>query len=254
MHVEQCGDLEQPSCDVTLSGEVCEEDRDWAAETVRWILHDHCPLEDFYSHITAADPSFPLAASARGLRTPLSPTLFETLVFAIVGQQVNLTFAYHCKAALEAGYTRCAIIDGQEYLAALTPEDLDGAQIPDLRAQKISNAKSRAILELAESFRSEPLDRRKLAGKSSEEISALLTSFRGIGPWTAAYSMIKALGTLDVLPCGDAGLQNAVKRWRGMERKPTSDEVHAIGERWGPYKALATFYLWTGLIEQEKES
>ena len=247
LHVEQTGDLENPSCDVTLAGEIRDDDRAWAADTVRWLLNDHCPLEDFYAHITAADPAFPLVAGTRGLRPPLSPTLFETLVFAIVGQQVNLTFAYRCKAALEQNYTRCSIIDGLEYMAALAPQNLDGAEIADLRALKISNAKSRAILELAERFRAEPLDRHKLAGKSSGEISDILTSFRGIGPWTAAYSMIKALGTLDVLPCGDAGVQNAVRTWRSMDHKPTSDEVHAIGDLWGSYKALATFYLWRTL-------
>jgi DNA-3-methyladenine glycosylase II len=233
---------------VTLTGDVQKNDRRWAEETIRWAMFDHCPLEDFYRFIAGADPNFaPLTRRFRGYRPPLSPTLFETLVFAIVGQQVNLTFAYQCKSALERNYSRRAEIDGCEYLATLTPNDFSGAEIAHLRVLKISNAKARSILELAEAFRSRPLDHRNLAGKSSSEIVEILTAYRGIGPWTAAYAMIKALGTLDILPGGDAGLQNALKRWRGMDRKPTEDEVHAIGERWGPYKALATFYLWRTL-------
>ncbi len=254
MQISPEGSLDDPKLELTLRGEIEPGDREWAEETARWILHDHLPLEEFYSHISSADPTLaPLTRRFRGLRPPLSPTLFETLVFAIVGQQVNLSFAYKCKAALEEHHARRASIDGEEYFAALAPEDLEGAEIAELRALKISNNKSRAILELAESLRVEPLDRHSLRCRSNDEIHETLISFRGIGPWTAEYAMIRALGILDVLPGGDTGLQNALKRCLGLEEKPTEEEVRAIGERWGPYKALVTFYLWTNLMHEERE-
>lgn len=253
LQAEPSGTVDKPTCRIILSGETTEEDKIWGKETVRWILNDHAPLEKFYSHIAVSDPLLaPLTESFRGLRFPLSPTLFETLVFAIVGQQVNLSFAYQCKAVLENNFTSCAIIGGQEYYAALSPENLTGARIADLRALKISNAKARAVLELADAFREKPLDRFSLEGKSNDEILKTLVSFRGVGPWTAEYTMLRALGKMDVLPAGDAGLQNALKRIYSLESKPSEEEVREIAGKWHPYAALATFYLWTGLMHEER--
>ena len=248
LEMAQRGDVENPVCEVSLAGEAEPGDMEWAAETARWLLNDGTPLQPFYDFLADAEPELAERAQQfRGLRPPLSPTLFETLAFAIVGQQVNLAFAYQCRVALEDRFAKRAVVGGREYVAALDPGDLEGAELPELRAMKISNAKGRAILELAESLRAEPLDRHDLAGLDNGEIIARLTAHRGIGPWTAEYTMIRALGILDVLPGGDAGLANAIKRWRGLEAKPSEEEIRAIGEKWGPYKALATVYLWAGL-------
>lgn len=242
------GSVDEPSCNIELQGEHTPDDWDWAMELCRWILNDGILLEDFYKQMHKADPALAkVTHELKGLRPTLSPTLFETLVFAIVGQQVNLNFAYICRAALEDAYAEKATFDGVQWTACLTPEDFVKADVESLRAMKISRNKAVAILELAEVFRTSPLDRNTLAGMDQDEIIDSLTALRGIGRWTAEYALLRAFGAADVLPAGDAGLRNAIHKLYEREEKPQEEEIRRIGEKWRPYRALATFYLWTWL-------
>jgi DNA-3-methyladenine glycosylase II len=241
------GTVEKPVCAVSLSGDFTADDLSWALDLARWIINDDAPLQAFHDHIAGADQALSaLAARLRGLRPHRSPALFDTLVFAILGQQVNLNFTYICRSALEAKYARRATIDGREWIAGIEPEDLAGAGIEDLRAMKISRSKARAILELADAFRSVPMDRETLALFDAEEIIVMLTSLRGIGPWTAEYACLRGLGLPDILPAGDVALQKAIGLIHKRD-KPTAREVRDIGERWRPFRSLATYYLWTSL-------
>jgi DNA-3-methyladenine glycosylase II len=248
LRIETSGHVDEAECAVTLTGDVAESETVWAEKEVRWILHDRAPLEEFYRHIALSDPHLAAVVKRlRGLRYPLSPDLFATLVFSILSQQVNLTFAAQCRRSLEEAYTRRATINGREYFAAISPQDLAGADVPDLRALKISNAKGRAILELAGAFRKRPLDRYSFAGKTKEEIIDTLVSFRGVGRWTAETVMVRALGLTDVLPAGDVGLQNIIRQFYGLAARPSEQELRDLGARWAPYGSLATFYIWMGL-------
>lgn len=241
------GTVDKPVCALSLDGDHRPEDLSWAMDLARWILHDDAPVTSFYQHCAATDPPFAaMAARLRGLRPHRAPELFDTLVFAILGQQVNLNFTYICRAALERRFARTVVVKGREWVAGLQPEDLLRADPEELRSMKISTAKARAILELAEAFRAVPLDRETLVLFEADELIEMLTSLRGIGPWTAQYVCLRALGAPDVLPAGDVALQKAIGRLYERSR-PTAAETIVIGERWKPYRSLATWYLWASL-------
>jgi DNA-3-methyladenine glycosylase II len=56
-----------------------------------------------------------------------------------------------------------------------------------------------------------------------------------------------ALGRADVLPVGDLGFRNALKRAYGLRKPPVAKRVHALAEKWRPYRSIATWYLWASL-------
>jgi DNA-3-methyladenine glycosylase II len=80
-----------------------------------------------------------------------------------------------------------------------------------------------------------------------EAIVAHLSRSRGIGRWTAEMFLIFALGREDVLPVGDLGLRTAIRRLYGGEIDLTPTGLMTLGERWRPYRSIATWYLWQSL-------
>ena len=100
---------------------------------------------------------------------------------------------------------------------------------------------------LAEHVLSGELELDRLDELSDEDISAELTAVKGLGQWSADMFLIFHLGRPDVLPVGDLGVRRAVERLYGLETLPSAEELERLGERWRPYRSLASLYLWHSL-------
>ncbi len=121
------------------------------------------------------------------------------------------------------------------------------AELPDetLRAAGLSRAKVAAVRDLA----AKALDgtvpgRRALARMDDDEIVARLTAVRGVGRWTVEMLLIFHLGRADVLPLDDLGVRKGFRHAYGGDALPRRDELEAAGERWRPYRSVASWYLW----------
>ena len=79
---------------------------------------------------------------------------------------------------------------------------------------------------------------------ADEEIVERLTSIRGIGRWTVEMLLIFRLGRPDVLPTTDYGLRKGFARAFGASSLPTPRHIAERGERWKPYRTMASWYLW----------
>ncbi|SEO38997.1 DNA-3-methyladenine glycosylase II [Paenibacillus sophorae] len=202
-------------------------------------------LRPFYK-LAEGDPLLgPLTERFRGLRIVGIPDLFEALCWAILGQQVNLAFAYKLKARIAEGYGESVLWSGHRYHLFPPPELLLGAAEEDLCALQLSRSKARTILAVADLMAGGSLSREELLALGSpEEAEARLTAVRGIGPWTAQYVRMRCLRDATAFPTGDVGLHNAVKSALGMDRKPTLPELRKLFAAWQGWEAYATFYLW----------
>ena len=78
-------------------------------------------------------------------------------------------------------------------------------------------------------------------------VTAELCRVKGIGRWSAQMFLIFHLGRLDVLPVDDLGFRKAVQTFWKLPVLPTPDQLAQFGERWKPYRSMATWYLWQGL-------
>ncbi len=90
-------------------------------------------------------------------------------------------------------------------------------------------------------------DAKELRKMSDEEIIELLTTIRGIGKWTVEMMLIFRLGRLDVLPIHDYGIRKGFANTFGHSELPEPKELAAYGERWRPYRTIASWYLWRSL-------
>jgi 3-methyladenine DNA glycosylase/8-oxoguanine DNA glycosylase len=80
-----------------------------------------------------------------------------------------------------------------------------------------------------------------------EELIERLTAVRGIGVWTVEMLLMFRLGRPDVLPCGDLGVQTGFALTYGLKQLPKPKKLLAHGERWRPFRSVASWYMWRAL-------
>ena len=184
----------------------------------------------------------------RGLRIIGIPDLFEALCWAIIGQQVNLTFAYSIKKQFIESYGGRIIYKGEKFYTFPQPSKVAKATTDHLRNLQFSYRKAEYIIDLAKSFVEGKLN--KLILRELEEKTLMqekLISFRGIGPWTADYALMKSLGQSTAFPIADVGLHNAIKKQLGLSNKPSIEKIKKLAKNWSGMESYATFYLWRSL-------
>jgi DNA-3-methyladenine glycosylase II len=113
-----------------------------------------------------------------------------------------------------------------------------------MRALGLSRQKIGYIRDIARRTLSGEADFSRLPRMSDEAAIEVLTSLKGVGVWTAHMFLIFALRRKDVLPVGDLGIRAAVRKAYDLPEMPTPRQVEEIGERWRPYRTVASWYLW----------
>jgi AraC family transcriptional regulator, regulatory protein of adaptative response / DNA-3-methyladenine glycosylase II len=188
----------------------------------------------------AAHPD--LARGREGLRVLLTLDPFEALVWAILGQQVNLAFAY----ALRRDLVRLAGLPaGEGLIAHPDAARIAALDLQDLQALRFSRRKAEYLLGAAAEVAAGRLvlDGMTTATRAARDLLAL----RGCGPWTAQYVLMRGLGFRDGVPVGDAGLTLALQRWFGLATRPDAPETQRLMAPFAPHRSLATFHLWASL-------
>jgi DNA-3-methyladenine glycosylase II len=84
-------------------------------------------------------------------------------------------------------------------------------------------------------------------GLADDELIERLSQVRGIGRWTVEMLLMFRLGRPDVLPTADLGVRKGFARTYGLPDLPEPKALHAHGERWRPYRTVASWYLWRSL-------
>ena len=119
---------------------------------------------------------------------------------------------------------------------------LDDAQ---LRACGVSANKVLALRDLARrEAAGEIPSLRQMATMEDAAIIAALVPTRGIGRWTVEMMLMFRLGRPDVLPVDDLGVRKGAQLLDRRDAMPTPRELAERGQRWGPYRSYAGFYLW----------
>lgn len=229
-------DLSVGTADATALAEV-------VAIVRRWLDLDAEP--DRIGAALSADPLLaPLVRARPGLRVLGSVDGFETAVTTVLGQQVSLAAARTFAGRLVVAYGT-PVADDQPASAGAPPDALHSfptparlaASTPDelQKAVGLTGARSRTLHALAEACAS---GLRITSDGDHAETRARLLALPGIGPWTADYLALRALGDRDACPAGDLVLRRAM----GVA---TSAAVLQRAAAWSPLRAYAVFHLWT---------
>jgi len=128
---------------------------------------------------------------------------------------------------------------------APTPQEMLKLRKAILRKAGLSGAKVVAMKDLAKKTIEGVVPTLEQAEKlSDEELVERLVSVRGIGAWTVEMFLIFRLGRPDVLPIHDLGVKKGWSVAYGKKHMPKPKELMAFGDRWRPYRTVASWYLW----------
>ena len=161
---------------------------------------------------------------------------FTALAHAIISQQLST------RAAATIASRFDALFDGR-------PEPPRVAKVRDatLRRAGLSGQKVGYLRDLCRRMIDGSLPLASLDRMADEDVIAALTQVKGIGRWTAEMFLMFRLHRPDVLPVGDLGIVNAVRRAYRLRAVPTPARLTEIGEAWRPYRSVACWYLWASL-------
>lgn len=189
--------------------------------------------------LTESDPHLArLIEKARefGLNIDERQTPYESLLRAIAYQSIS------GKAAAVIFSRICALGSNGR---CPTPGELLRVRTTTLRKAGLSAAKIAAVRDLArKTIEGIVPDLQTAHTMSDEELVKRLISVRGIGAWTVEMFLIFRLGRPDVLPIHDYGVQKGFAITYRKRKIPKPRELARFGERWRPYRTVASWYLW----------
>lgn len=167
---------------------------------------------------------------------------YHTLLQIILEQQVSL-------ASARAAYNRLVAATDP-----LTPERFLKLDDVALKAIGFSRQKIGYGRDLSRAIMQGHLDVEKLGGLDDDGVRSELVKIKGIGRWTADIYLLMALRRADIFPAGDLALQVALQNVQGLAKRPTTDELAVMSERWQPWRAVAARLLWHYYLASRKRT
>lgn len=195
--------------------------------------------------LSKVDPALGVAISEIKdflLPTPQMREPYEALIRAIAHQQL------HGKAAetiLKRFIEKACEGRVRKSSKFPTPDEVMSLTDTEIRACGFSFPKILAIRDIATKAQVKEIPtRRKLLTYTDDEIVEILVPLRGVGRWTVEMFLIFTLGRTDVLPIDDFGVREGYKVLHKKKEQPTPKDLKKIGEKWAPYRSIASLYLW----------
>jgi DNA-3-methyladenine glycosylase II len=162
---------------------------------------------------------------------------FDALVLSIIHQQISMSAAHTITARVRALCPR----------RRLSAKVLLDCSDETLRSAGLSRQKQRYVRSICEHFSKGAIKQAALEKMTDPDIVAKLTEIIGVGVWTAEMILMFNLRRCDVWPVDDLGLRHALQRNYRMPKTAKRARLQGFGDRFKPYRSIATWYLWRSL-------
>jgi len=162
--------------------------------------------------------------------------VYATLLRSIISQQLSV------KAASTIHGRVLELFPGRYPEPAL----LAGMSMTRLRAAGLSRQKADYLKAIARFAMDEGMDYAGLAKLSDTQIIEYLTQIHGVGRWTVEMLLIFSFQRRDVFALDDVGIQNGMRHLYSLNDRGAAlrQSMLTIAERWRPYRAIVSKYLW----------
>lgn len=220
--------------------------------TLRAYVHEWlAPQQDilpFYDKLARIPAMAYMPEAFKGLRLIGIPDLFEALAWSIIGQQINLPFAYRLKRRMVERWGESYDFGGTAYHLFPAPSVMAQADPAELRAMQFTGRKSEYIIGVAKQFAEGHVSKAALlALPGLEARRRALTDLRGIGIWSANYALMKSLRDATCIPHGDAGLLNALLSHQLISSKSDQAAMEKLYRKFKGWESYMVAYLWRSL-------
>lgn len=175
------------------------------------------------------------------LRVAQTPSVFDGLLWSIIGQQINFAFACVLKRRL---IERAGTAIDDDLHAPPTPAAVAALAPDDLVPLQFSRSKADYVISTARLVAEGQLDLDALRTLSATRVERTLLAVRGLGPWSVNYLMMRALGFPDCVPLGDTGVTSGLQSVLKLEQRPDVSATRRLMAMFAPYRSLATAHLW----------
>jgi AraC family transcriptional regulator of adaptative response / DNA-3-methyladenine glycosylase II len=182
-----------------------------------------------------------LVAGRPELRISQTPSVYDGLLWSIIGQQINFPFACLLKRRL---VERAGMPVAEGLIAPPTPADVAALEPADLLPLQFSRQKADYVIATSRLIAAGRLDLAGLRTMSATRAERTLLEIRGLGPWSVNYLMMRALGLPDCVPLGDTGVTTGLQALLKLEVRPDVDATRRLMTIFAPYRSLATAHLW----------
>ena len=179
-----------------------------------------------------------------GLRIPLTASLYDGVVWSILGQQVNLTFAYSLRRRLTE---LVGIRISDQLVSPPQPESVAQLSVSDLLPLQFSQRKAEYLIDFSRQIADGSVSLEDLEKRSATHVEKTLLGVRGLGPWSVNYLMMRAFGFADCLPIGDTGITSALQRFYSLDVRPNAAVTKELLAPFSPHRSLACLHLWQSL-------
>ncbi|WP_221392251.1 DNA-3-methyladenine glycosylase [Dyadobacter sp. NIV53] len=231
-----------------LVGEVSYESKKFVSDYIIEWFDMNRNIQPFYDLLKKDGRLAYMAEDFKGLRLLGIENLFEAICWCVIGQQINLTFAYKVKRRLIEKYGKRIEYQGELYFIFPDSDTLANVDIEELRAMQFSQQKINYVVGTAIAFSNGTLSKaiiEELPDFASRKKT--LTDQKGIGAWTANYVLMKSLKEPGCIPHGDIGLLNALANHNIIGQRSELDKISAFFETFKGWESYLVFYLWRSL-------
>ena len=182
-----------------------------------------------------------LVAGRAELRISQTTSVFDGVLWSIIGQQINFPFACLLKRRL---FERAGTLLPNGLFAPPTPAAVAALDPSELLPLQFSRQKADYVIAIARLITQGQLDLESLRAMSATRAERTLLAIRGLGPWSVNYLMMRALGFADCVPYGDTSVTSNLQELFQLEERPDIDATRRLMAVFSPYRSLATNHLW----------
>ncbi|WP_286262740.1 DNA-3-methyladenine glycosylase 2 family protein [Thalassotalea atypica] len=223
---------------------------------VRRMFDLDADMSVIHKHLSQDETLAPLVEKFQGIRLPGCWDIFEFSIRAILGQQVSVKAATTLAGRIAEKYgSPLTVVHEQLSYCFPTLEEMTQADFSNIG---LTQSRIQTLHTWLDFYQQYPQVFEQY--KNLEQLEDTLTALKGIGPWTVNYIAMRGLSDPNAFPAADLGiikslyeeLKNAAPVDKQNERfKPKTRDIIARADKWQPWRAYATIYLWLSLAAQE---
>ena len=244
--VRSSGTTEDPALSLTLRSDrvVRKDTARHAGNLVASLLSLPDDMAPFYQAV-AGDPILAdLTVRLRGVRAPVTLTVFEALADSIIEQQISLKAAHSIENRLIRAVGNQLVLDGTVCYCYPDPAILAATPDSTLRACGMTVRKGEYLRDVSRLILAGDLDVEGFRQvPDTETVIEELVKIRGIGRWTAELTILRGLHRPDAFPADDVGVRRFIAQFYLGGTRISAAEARTFAERWGAWKGFAAYYL-----------